>query len=507
MEDIANSLTDAGRLIPRLPDRFDGIIAQLTEFLLPLSSDCLALTCCFEGGWRVGIIAGPEADARMTTPPTSISTPAIGTDFYLHTNRHCPLDELAESLPQDWLRRFKEIGIDHVCFFPERIREYGAWFYTGKSYQSPEWTSLLNFTAQLAVTALGGANSCTANGDFQQDEVLEREFGDWLQARNPELLTEMLGSQLADQFGLDQSIFLFKDCSEKQSTTLHANGIEVHKIEAILAGVKVGGSGQNRLYPQLKPLSGVDNKAVAANRELAGMGFQYSLSVPTEDGDQVVGIIGRGDNRRLSIPEQHRLERWLCRFKLALDNQRRIAHLEALSYTDATTGIFNCRFFKRRLGEEITRARRFDRPLSLVIFDLDDFKILNDTYGHLAGDQILREIAELLLVTIRSIDIACRYGGDEFVVIMPETEGKDCICFTHRLQRTILDHTFRLGRGGENEQISVSMGTAVFPSHADGPERLFWCADMAMLSAKEAGRNQVVMYEPGMYNPTRPLDR
>ena len=321
------------------------------------------------------------------------------------------------------------------------------------------------------------------------DDILEREFAKWLRIHEPRLLCEMFGKQLADQFGFDRSLFLYLEQKGALPELLYSRGIKSEVARNILTNP-----------PTPAEQSGHRPSRVGVGLcKIDAMAQQFSFAVDPKRGTRVIGVIGSKDNRQLTHRQKCRLELWLGRFGLALENQERIAQLEALSYTDSLTGIFNRRFFKRRLEEEITRADRFSRSLALVVFDLDRFKQHNDRYGHLSGDQVLREVSGLLTATVRSIDIACRYGGDEFVIIMPETSLANCFSFTQRLREVIFEHVFHTGPRQNDVRLSISLGAAVFPDHAGDPERLFWCADMALLKAKDGGGDQAVIYQPGMH--------
>ncbi|MCK4403878.1 MAG: GGDEF domain-containing protein, partial [candidate division Zixibacteria bacterium] len=135
-------------------------------------------------------------------------------------------------------------------------------------------------------------------------------------------------------------------------------------------------------------------------------------------------------------------------------NIKRFKSIEELSYTDSITGLYNYRYFYKRLTEEVFRAKRFGRKLAFVIFDIDDFKIYNDTYGHQAGDQLLKQLGELLSNTVRSIDVVSRYGGEEFCVIMPESDQQECLKFTERLRKNIMNFPFKSEFGSHLSQLT-----------------------------------------------------
>jgi len=180
---------------------------------------------------------------------------------------------------------------------------------------------------------------------------------------------------------------------------------------------------------------------------------------------------------------------------LSLKNIKQYKLIEELSYTDSMTGLYNYRYFYKRLNEEIFRAKRFERKLSLVIFDIDQFKIYNDSFGHQAGDSLLKQLGNHLLKVVRSIDVVCRYGGEEFCVIMPETDAKECMKFMQRLRKSIEVFPFRDEYLDHAHHITISLGAAIYPQDARDADKLIWCADMALLKAKSEGKNRGVIYE------------
>jgi diguanylate cyclase (GGDEF)-like protein len=180
---------------------------------------------------------------------------------------------------------------------------------------------------------------------------------------------------------------------------------------------------------------------------------------------------------------------------IAYKNIKQFKNIEELSYTDSITGLYNYRYFYKRLTEEVFRAKRFSRKLALVIFDIDDFKIYNDSYGHQTGDQLLKQLGDLLLSTVRSIDVVSRYGGEEFCVIMPESDQEECLKFMERLRKSIMNSAFNDEYRKQEHNITISLGGAIYPYDARSVDRLIYCADMALLKAKSGGKNKSVMYQ------------
>jgi diguanylate cyclase (GGDEF)-like protein len=182
-------------------------------------------------------------------------------------------------------------------------------------------------------------------------------------------------------------------------------------------------------------------------------------------------------------------------------NAEMMAQMQELSFTDGLTGLSNQRYFRKRLKEEIDRARRYNRSLALIIFDLDDLKRVNDSYGHLAGDEVIRRLGPILRGSIRAIDIVARYGGDEFCVIMPEADDAICVRFMERLNLRLSGYRFQLPGISTEISCTISLGGAIFPTQAANDDELIFAADMALLQAKSSGRNRFLLFSPAIATP------
>jgi two-component system, cell cycle response regulator len=179
------------------------------------------------------------------------------------------------------------------------------------------------------------------------------------------------------------------------------------------------------------------------------------------------------------------IERFASHTALALRNAILLEKVQQAASTDALTGIANRRSFEEALDREIARSVRTGEPVSLVMIDLDHFKSLNDTYGHQMGDEVLREVAQLLREQCREMDIAARYGGEEFTVIMPSCAAEEAITSATRLWNSVGS------RAHATVPLTVSAGVATFPDHARTGQDLIFAADQALYDAKGAGRDQV----------------
>lgn len=167
------------------------------------------------------------------------------------------------------------------------------------------------------------------------------------------------------------------------------------------------------------------------------------------------------------------------------------SRLKEFSFKDEVTGLYNRRFFAVRLEEEVSRCRRFNHPVSVVLLDLDGYKAINDELGHSAGDETLREVANILLKHSRGINVICRYGGDEFAVLLVETSKAGALLYADRIRQVLATHPFPHGR-----RVTASFGVASLPEDvAPATEELIRAADEALYAAKRAGRNRVEGYE------------
>lgn len=172
----------------------------------------------------------------------------------------------------------------------------------------------------------------------------------------------------------------------------------------------------------------------------------------------------------------------------AIQNARYVQRVRHMAYVDGLTGIYNRRFFETRIEEEIERAKRYQGAMSVIMFDIDHFKRLNDEFGHLLGDDVLRQVSTVFTQNLRKADIACRFGGEEFAIIVPETTGEDAFAVADKLRRVIGQTPFP----GVPRPITVTAGLASFPQNGLTRDELVKAADEALYSGKQTGRNTVV---------------
>lgn len=172
--------------------------------------------------------------------------------------------------------------------------------------------------------------------------------------------------------------------------------------------------------------------------------------------------------------------------------------ISLLSVIDELTGLYNRRYFNKRLSEEVERALRYKAPLSLLVVDVDHFKKYNDNHGHAQGDQLLIKLAKLMRKAFRRTDIVCRYSGEEFTVIVPETNKTEAKILAEKFRKIVQDYKFKYRTTQPKRKVTVSIGVADVPTHAVAPKALFEKADQALYEAKKIGRNRIVVSDSGI---------
>ncbi len=217
--------------------------------------------------------------------------------------------------------------------------------------------------------------------------------------------------------------------------------------------------------------------------------------LPLQADDQSLGILQVTFERSLD-PAQIALLHGLARaLGVAVRNAETFEKTRALTFTDDLTALYNARFMALYLDRELKRCRRARSALSLLFMDLDGFKNVNDTHGHLAGSRTLVEVGAVLEKTVRDADVLIRYGGDEFVIVFPETPLPGGLIIAERI-RHVIEATKFLESQHIEARVSASIGIAAYPESADDVRALISSADRAMYRAKTLGKNRVVVASP-----------
>jgi diguanylate cyclase (GGDEF)-like protein len=181
-----------------------------------------------------------------------------------------------------------------------------------------------------------------------------------------------------------------------------------------------------------------------------------------------------------------------------LDKSLLFQHTKELSITDDLTGLYNRRYFNQRFEREVQRAKRYRRPLSILMVDIDYFKNYNDINGHLLGDDVLKKVAYLIETNLRKADIVARYGGEEFVILLPEIDKPHADQVAEKLRRAVELRHFPKEQYQPNKNLTISLGLATLPDDSTNSRELIEFADRALYRAKHEGRNRVVAYHSSM---------
>ena len=351
-------------------------------------------------------------------------------------------------------------------------------------------------------------------GDRAESGVAEVVAG--LNTRMDELARELAGAvERADEEGR-RSRFLSElagsiDLDEVLSRTLEAATalpgadaavVELHGHETKPIVATLGLSAEEAERQAVAgPPDGRDARSISisyrypdAEVEANGMLVHSGVAVPLPGDPASIGyltIYTRSPRRSFGDEAVAELERLAERAAPAIANARRFREARQLADLDALTGLHNRRYFHETLAREVSRAHRYNRELALIVFDLDDFKEINDKIGHLAGDAVLAEAAERVRDVVRSADIACRVGGDEFAVILPESTLEDADQLYRRIQSAV--STRPMGQAG---RLLLSAGVTDLRAEDDSVA-FFQRADNALYAAKEAGKGRMVAANSG----------
>lgn len=248
-------------------------------------------------------------------------------------------------------------------------------------------------------------------------------------------------------------------------------------------------------------VSDVDNDSRVSRGPIGGYKTKSFISYPITLGPRKVGVINLTD-RAGGIPYENDdlmiLEMMAPHLALIIDRTewaRKAETFQRMSLTDPLTGLPNRRYLQDRLFEEVERSKRYNTPLSFMIIDVDRFKSYNDVYGHTNADRVLVETAQILRGSIRAIDMSARFAGDEFCIVLPETELGDAARIAERLRQSICDAEYTTEQGELMGQVTISTGISSFSASRQTPLAVMETADRALYQAKTRGRNCVAVYE------------
>jgi diguanylate cyclase (GGDEF)-like protein len=264
--------------------------------------------------------------------------------------------------------------------------------------------------------------------------------------------------------------------------------------------VRIGEGIAGRVYKEGRPLVVTDTERNLATQEKPNYRTGPFVSIPLKISDETVGVLNLTDRiggEVFSEEDMKFLQHFASCASIAIRGAQyyqKLEEMRTLSILDGLTGLFNRRYFDSRLFEELQRSIRYDSFFSLVIFDIDDFKLFNDTEGHLAGDEVLKSIADITRESVRSIDVIARFGGEEFTIIMPQTEKDEAFLVAERTRKNIKELMSRKREHFQRKEITVSIGIATFPADGRDAKTLIRNADKALYRAKATGKDRTIVW-------------
>jgi diguanylate cyclase (GGDEF)-like protein len=311
-----------------------------------------------------------------------------------------------------------------------------------------------------------------------------------------ELSAELLTASSGSLMLLDANDGTLKIAAAKGMTSSLAKAMSVSYGEGIAGRVAKSG------FPML--VNDIERDKRVATRNRPRFKTKSFVSLPLELENRLLGVLNLADKSNGDNFTEADLDLVQTFVRHAVLMLKRVAILEKagqfekMAITDPLTGLYNRRFLENRLQEEFSRSQRQQQSFCLIMSDLDNFKMYNDICGHLAGDDALRKAAQLLRRSARDMDIATRYGGEEFCLILPGTDKQESVFVGERIRRAIESESFP----GESHlplgRLTTSLGIAAFPSDGVNAKELIHAADLALYRAKSLGRNRLVLYESSM---------
>jgi diguanylate cyclase (GGDEF)-like protein len=326
-----------------------------------------------------------------------------------------------------------------------------------------------------------------------------RRFAEQIDAAEPSQIYESILAYSADLLNAERgSLWLF-DETAKELTIKAARGLPVgrEEIESIRLGEGIAGSVMNAGEPLATTIDTL-GKATLPEREYKTKSF---ISYPITIGPRKIGVLNVADKRggtSYDMDDLAMIDLVAPQIALALERaawQHRANQFQLMSITDPLTGLHNRRYMEARLSEELNRSKRYEFPMSFMMIDIDDFKYYNDRNGHQAGDRALEITAQCLRSTLRKADVASRYGGEEFTILLPQTNAAEAGAIADRLRRTIMATRFPNAEAQPLGAVTISIGLSTVSPTIDSVEAVIRAADRALYHAKSHGKNRAYAYQ------------
>jgi len=289
------------------------------------------------------------------------------------------------------------------------------------------------------------------------------------------------------------------DESSNQLMMTAARGIPtaVSQVAPIAVGQGIAGAVLLENRPLLASVDEIGHTTAPERRYKTKSFISYPIAI----GERRFGVLNLADKIGGGAYDLHDLnliDLVAPQIALALERaawQQRANQFQLMSITDPLTGLHNRRYLEARLTEEIGRSKRYDYPLSFMMIDVDDFKLYNDHNGHQAGDRALEITAQCLRAALRKVDVASRYGGEEFSILLPQTSLEEAGVIADRIRRKIMTTNFANGKSQPLGRVTVSIGLSTFSPSLESAEAIVRAADRALYHAKNHGKNRAYAYQ------------
>ncbi len=373
-------------------------------------------------------------------------------------------------------------------------------FNTELPSESAKLISLLANQLSIVIEGLKGEHGeHDVNKCFNGIELLQDIYKSIAPVLDRKDLYSSILNKSAELVGAEQGSLMMLSGKDKTLAIKATKGIDKRILDKVK--IKVGEGISGKVIEKGTPIIVKDIESELISRKSRSRYKTGSfVSLPLKIESRTVGVINISDKitgEVFSKRDLDLLQSFACYASIALERgnyHRMTEELKKISVTDALTGLLNRRYFQERLFEEVERSKRQCKSFTLFIIDIDDFKAFNDRYGHLAGDEALKRVANAIKDAVRSIDVVSRLGGEEFCAILPYTTKSDAYVIAERIRQDVAEVRFMGENIPSNQWLTISLGVAEFPTDANTIDELIDKADKAMYLAKARGKNRIIEY-------------
>jgi len=335
---------------------------------------------------------------------------------------------------------------------------------------------------------------------MQEIDILNTAAEKITPVKEPDMLYEAILETSVHLIAAEKGSLMLIDSDASYLTIKAARGINKRLLSEIK--IREGEGIAGKVFREGIPLVVEDiemSKDVLAKRKPKYKTGSF-ISLPLKIGAQTIGVLNISDKitgEVFSKDDLILLRSFASYATIALERSNYyslVGRLRELSITDSLTGLFNRRYFEDRFFEELQRSKRHNLSFSLAMIDIDDFKLFNDTEGHLAGDDVLKAVSNVAKECLRVIDVIARFGGEEFAVIMPQTSKEEAFLVAERIRTEVKERILRTWDAYPREHLTVSVGIATFPFDGEDRKELLRNADKALYRAKMEGKDKIVLW-------------